>query len=225
MKVQPLETIVAELASDNWLEAGCAIRKLIPHGDAAAVALPALFALTLHDKAPIVSDSCLRIKRLGKHAVAFLRERAINGSSEHRAMAIALLLESGCRWATTTLLVKQLLDARHDDLPEWGTDSKEVITLFRTSLDDECLSVRFNAACALEEFGKHLTDTIPVFIDALRNGTQNQQNWAALHLGRIGPLASAASDALVKAATSECQYTALAASNTLECIRNSEQAS
>ena len=218
MNIQPLDTIIAELASDDWLEAGRAIRKLIPHGAAAMTALPVLFELTLHEKAPVASDSRRLITRLGQHAVAFLRERVNDGGPDHRAMAIALLTESGCRWSTSTRLVKQVLDARRDELPEWGTAPEEIIELFRTSLDDECLSVRFHAASALEEFGRRLSETVPVFIDALRKGTQHEQNWAALHLGRIGPLASTASDALRLAAKSECQYTALAATNALRRI-------
>jgi len=70
-------------------------------GKGAVSALPALFELTLHDKAPLVSDSCAIIKRLGKHGVPFLRDQAVHAGEELRAMAIGLLAETGCRWATT----------------------------------------------------------------------------------------------------------------------------
>src|SRR3954449_9736976 len=121
MEVEPRETIVAELASDDWLKTGCAIKKLIPHGAAATTALPIVFELTLHDKAPIRSDSRAVISRLGKHAVPFLRDKAADESPHHRAMAIALLTETGCRWASSWRLAEQILDDRCDQLPDWGT--------------------------------------------------------------------------------------------------------
>lgn len=224
MEVQPLETIIAELASDDWLEAGYAIRKLIPHGEAATTALPTLFELTLHDKAPVACDSRRLIQRLGKHAVPFLRVKAADECPRHREIAIALLVESGFRRATSTRLVEQKLDCRRADLPEWGTDPEEIIRLFKTALDDEALDVRFIAAHGLEEFGRHVLDTVPVFIDAIQSGTPYQQNWAALHLGRIGHLAIAASQALAMAAKSQCRYTSLAASNALKRIGDANRA-
>jgi HEAT repeat protein len=229
MEVQPLEAIIAELESKDWLVAGCAIRKLKPHGEAATVALHHLFALTRHDKAPVVSDSRTRIKGLGKHAVPFLRCRAEDECPENRAMAISLLIETGFRWATSTLLVDQVLDERTEDLPDWGTDPDEIINVFRAALQDESLLVRFTAASALEEFGRNLDETVPVFIEVLRHGTLDQQNWAALYLGRIGPMAITASEALRQVAESETEYlddyaewqskyTRLAASNALKRI-------
>jgi HEAT repeat protein len=140
-------------------------------------------------------------------------------------MAIDLLTETGSRWATSTRLVEQILHDRRDDLPDWGTDPEEIIQLFKTALDDESLDVRFHAASALEEFGRHTPETVPVFIEALRSGQQHQQNWSALHLGRIGPAAVAARDALRMAAESQCRYTALAAKNALKRIGPAEVAS
>ncbi len=225
MEVEALEAILLELASNDWLEACAAIRKLIPHGEAATAALPILIELTLHDKAPVRSYSCALIKRIGKYAVPFLRAQAANECPQHRAMAIALLTETGFRWSTSTRLVEQLLIDRRDDLPEWGVDPEEIIQLFKTALDDESLDVRFKAACALEEFGRHIPETVSVFVDALASGSSNQQNWAALHIGRIGPPAVTAHDALRMATKSRCRYTALAASNALRLIRPTEGAS
>ena len=76
MAIEPLETVLLEVASDDWLEAGSAIRKLIPHGEAAAIALAILFELTLHEKAPVRSDSCALIGRLGEFAVPFPSHRS-----------------------------------------------------------------------------------------------------------------------------------------------------
>lgn len=218
MEIQPLEKVLLELASNDWLVAATAIRKLIPHGEAASTTLPILFEMTMHEKAPISSDSRAMIKRLGKCAVPFLRVQTANESSRHRAMAIALLIETGCRWATSTRLVEQILHDRRDDLPDWGIDPDEIIQLFKAALDDESMDVRFHAACALEEFGRHIPETVPVFIDALMSGSSRQQNWAALHIGRIGAPAVAACGALRMAAESQCGYTALAASNALNRV-------
>ena len=115
-------------------------------------------------------------------------------------------------------LIDQLLDSRRELCPEWGCAPDEIVALFKAALEDESLAVRFNAACALEEFGKHLSETVPVFVEVLQRGTSHQQNWAALHLGRIGPLAIAASGELVMAAESRRQYISLAASNALKRI-------
>jgi HEAT repeat protein len=225
MEIQPLEMIIAELESNDWLKAGSAIRKLIPHGEAATAALYPLFELTLHAKAPLVSDSSALIKRLGKHAVPFLREQVINKCPRHRAMALALLTETGCRRATSVRLIDQLLDSRREELPEWGCAPDEIIALFKAALEDESLAVRFTAACALEEFGRYLSETVPVFIEVLQSGTSHQQNWAALQLGRIGAMAVAATDALVMAAESQRQYVSLAVANALKQIRYTDQAS
>jgi HEAT repeat protein len=138
-------------------------------------------------------------------------------------MALALLTETGSRWATSVRLVDQVLDSRRDDLPDWGCDPDEIIALFKAALGDGALAVRFHAACALEEFGRHVSETVPVFIEVLQSGTSHQQNWAALHLGRIGPSAVAASEALLMAA-SQCRYTRLAAANALKRIGSTRYA-
>ena len=216
-EVMPLETILLRLTSDNWLEAGTAINKLIPHGEAATVALPLLFQLTVLDKPPVRSDSYRVIKGLGKHAVPFLLEQVINKCPDLRAMAICLLMETGFREATSTLVFEQVLRPRYSELPDWGVDPEELIQHFRTALSDNALEVRFWAASALEEFGRHIPETIPVFIEALKDGSIRQQHLAALHLGRIGPAAAAAKLEL-ELAIDECESTALAARNALERI-------
>lgn len=111
--------------------------------------------------------------------------------------------------------MEQILHDRRHDLPDWGTDPEEIIQLFKTALGDESLDVRFHAASALEEFGKHTPETVPVFIEVLQDGREHQQNWSALHLGRIGPAAIALRDALLMAAELQSRYTALAAKNAL----------
>ena len=215
---EPFNDIARELASDDWLEAGSAIRKLIPHGAEALAVIEPLFALTLHAKAPVASDSQALIRRLGHHAVPYLCNAAASRDAERRTSAILLLLEAGSRRATTTLLVEQKLQDRRDDIPDWKSHTDLVIDLFHDSLADPSLDVRFAAASALEELGRCVAETIPVFIDALEAGTDDQKNWAALRLGRIGPIAAQALPALRIAAQSSCRYTPRAASNAITLI-------
>src|SRR5262245_23537095 len=125
MEIEPLETIMAELESNNWLEASHAIHKLVPHGEAATSALHPLFELTLHDKAPPRSYSKALIERLGKHAVPFLRDRATDECPRRREMALYLLMNMGNHRASSTRLVDQVLDSRREELPDWGTGPDE----------------------------------------------------------------------------------------------------
>jgi HEAT repeat protein len=208
-----LERVGAELASTDWLVRGAAVHALFEIGADAAALLPAVFELTFDDKAPIRSHALLVIKRLGRHAVPFLIQQVRNINPDARARVIELLTESGNRWATTTRLELQVLDERRPGLPDWGDDSETVIELFEGALRDDHLQVRFAAACALEEFGRCVLQTVPVFVDALGSGTVHVQNWAALHLGRIGPDAHGACAALQAAVAAGDLYTSLAATN------------
>jgi HEAT repeat protein len=187
MGEQPLKEILSELHSDDWLVRGIAVRKLFVFGDEATAALPRLLELTFDEKAPIQSDTCRLIKRLGASAVPFLIQQARADNPDIRARAIDLLTESGDRWRTTTRLQMQILDERKPELPEWGEHCDTVLRLLEDALSDDDLKVRYAAASALEEFGRSIPDTIPVFVEVINAGPQHGQNWAALHLGRIGP--------------------------------------
>lgn len=210
-----LEQVGAELASADWLVRGAAVHALFEIGADAVALLPAVFELTLDEKVPVRSRALLLIKRLGRHAVPFLTQQVHNNDPEARARAIELLTESGYRWATTTRLELQVLDKRRPELPDWGDDSEKVIELFENALRDDHFQVRFAAACALEEFGRCLLQTVPVFVEALDSGSVHFQNWAALHLGRIGPDAHSACAALQAAVASNDRCKSLAATNAL----------
>jgi HEAT repeat protein len=219
-----LELVVADLEAEEWLQRAGAVRRLFRHPDQAVGALDRLFALTFDAKAPIASKSRLLIKTLGRHAVPFLRDKAADTSPQSREMAIWLLLEAGRRWATTTQLRELILRERYAGLPDWGGDPEEVIALFVDTLGDDSLAVRFAAAEALEEFGREIPQTVPVFVDVLRHGPSRSQKWAALRLGRIGPVARSACNDLRSATRSECPYTALAATNALRSVACDETA-
>ena len=219
-----LDQILAELDSEECLVRGVAIRKL-PHNDQAAIAIPRLFELMSDENESIASLSRSVIYRLKCCSVPFLLEQLSSEKSEHRARAIDLLTEVGSRRATWVRLSKQILDARSYNLPHWERDPEDVFHLVEQMLNDDSLDVRFEAASLLEEFGRRLNDTISIFIETLSAGMQHQQNWAALRLGRIGPPAIAAMDALEAATHSKHRHTALAASNALDLIGESQDCS
>jgi hypothetical protein len=174
--------------------------------------------LTFDEKAPVQDYSSVLIKRLGAAAVPYLIREVASACADRRARAIELLTQIGLRRATTTNLRVQRLVERDPCLPEWGCDPNDVLGIFREALNDTDLSVRFAAACALEEFGVSLDETVPVFTETLLKGMQHHQNWAALRVGRIGTTAQDACDALHQKLSSPCELTRLAARNAMDLI-------
>jgi HEAT repeat protein len=218
-RMPSFEEIVEQLYDENdWLVRGIAVRRLIDEGDKAASVIGRVFDLTFDENAAVQDVSCVLIKRLGAAAVPYLICETVSACANRRARAIELLTETGLRRPTTTYLRQQRLEERDPCLPEWGCDPKEVLGIFREALKDADLSVRFAAACALEEFGTSIEKTIPVFVDALRSSTQHVQNWAALRLGRIGPAAREACDVPQQKLESPCERTRLAARNAMDSI-------
>lgn len=219
MDDQSLESIIKQLSDDtDWLRRGIALRSLMEHGEAAVPWLDRIFDLTFDSRAPIQDTSKVLIKNLGAAAVPFLLKKLNSENAAHRKEAIWLLIECGNRFCTTTRLIKQMLDDRDPKLPHWGQAPELIINRFRECLSDTDLHVRFAAASALEEFGMELPATIPVFIETLMHGSDHEQNWAALRLGRIGELAISACDALYAAIGSEYEYNRLAAKNAIAII-------
>lgn len=213
-----LKNIIAQLKSHDWLTLGRPLTQLRLRDDAPREAFEPVFELTFHHKRPIACHSCCVMLRFGRHAVPFLYDQAVSRLIRRREMALTLLMETGQRWATSVLLIAQNLEDRRPELPDWGMDPKVIFSLFHASLLDSSRSVRFVAACALEEFGQYLSELVPVFVDCLTCGTSHQQNWAALHLGRMGETALPALPALRVATHSKHKYTALAAANAIQRI-------
>ncbi len=219
MNLQPPEDISAQLSDDtDWLNRAIAVRNLKAHGKAALPWLSRVFELTFDPQAPIQDVSCALIKGLDSAAVPFLLERLNSETPAHRQRAIELLMECGWRLCTTTMLVEQVLGERDPVLPDWGRDPETVIGLFHQRLSDPDIRVRFASASALEEFGRYLPETVHVFVEILVHGTDHEQNWAALRLGRIGKPAVDACNALRAAADSDHGYTRLAAKNAISSI-------
>lgn len=222
MSSEPLDSLIRDLQSPDSFTRFLAVRRLFKHRTHVVAALPFVFRLTFDECHPLASTSRLFIRKLGASAVDFLVRQVHEGDAAARARALELLAQCGCWHDASTRLVEQRLRPRREDLPEWGCDPELIIRLFRGSVNDEDLSVRFVAASGLENFGRHLDETVPVFVTALRDGSRTQQNWAALHLGRLGPLAAPAAGALKRRTSSDCRYTALAAANALSSLSTAE---
>ena len=94
----------------------------------------------------------------------------------------------------------QVLGRRNDARPDWGSQVEEILESLSHALSDPDFAVRFAAASVLDDCDHLVEQTIPVFIEAMSQGTSFQKNWAALRLGRIGPAARAASEVLTKSA-------------------------
>jgi len=129
-------------------------------------------------------------------AVPYLLEQAQSQDACRRQRAIVLLCATGGWRGASTYLATQVLGPRADSLPDWGNRAEEVFTALSRALSDPDLSVRFAAASALDEFDRSIEQVIPIFIEVLSRGTVHAKNWAALRLGRIGPQAKAACEAL-----------------------------
>ena len=219
MPEESFESVVQQLHDDDdWLVRGVAIRRIIRFGDRAASELERLFDLTFDNKAPIQSDSCAAIKRLGAVAVPLLLDRLESPDSRQRSRAIELLMMCGFRKCSSTRLDEQILDDRNPKMPDWGCEPELVISRIHVRLDDPEIQVRFAAACALEEFGRHIPETIRVFVDVLHAGSEHAKNWAALRLGRIGFVANESCNVLREVVTSSSKHTSLAARNAIERI-------
>lgn len=177
-----------------------------------------MFELIFDPKAPIRDSSGVLIKKLGAAAVLFLLHKLDSENAAHRKEAIWLLIECGNRYCTTTRVIKQVLDDRNPALPNWGQNPDVILNRFHECLSDTELRVRFAAASALEEFGTEIPTTIPVFIETLMHGSNHEQNWAALRLGRIGELAMSACDSLNAATERSANNTRLAAKNAITRI-------
>ncbi|WP_417383389.1 HEAT repeat domain-containing protein [Gimesia sp.] len=224
MDDQSFEHIIEQLTDEtDWLKRGRALRKLREYGTAVVPCLDHIFILLFDEKAPIRDLSAILIRNLGAAAVPYLLDKLDSEDSGERKEAIWLLLECGNRFCTTTRLIKQVLDERYSQLPEWGQPESIIFDHFHKCLTDPDLSVRFKAASALEEFGREISDTIPVFIETVISGSDHEQNWAALRLGRIGEPAYAACKALTAATASDYGYTRLAAKNALALILDKKE--
>jgi HEAT repeat protein len=189
-----------QLNDSDWKVRATAARTFVRLPDAALPELPRLFELTLDDHAPVREICDVAIGNMKLSAVPFLLEQTCSQDASHRQHAIELLSLIGPCGGEPHEFATQVLGARMSSPPDWGNHTEEVFQAFFRALSDPDFSVRFAAASVLDDCNRLIDKTIPVFVEAFSCGTAFQRNWAALRLGRIGPQATAACEALARVA-------------------------
>ena len=210
------------LGSDPRLRAA-AIRTAIQHSSETTSLIPDLYSLCTSDFRPIASDSWAAIRRYKEWAVSFLVQLLDSADAKDRHNAIHLLLELGHNRSSYRLFI-QILDDRPDSQPDWGSQRELVLKRLNIALSDSELNVRTSAAVALDDIGETPDSIVGLLVDGLNSTDIYIQNLSGLHLGRLGPLASAALPALrnfVKSNTDppdETRRPVLAATNAIKRI-------
>lgn len=100
-----------------------------------------------------------------------------------------------------------------------GTDDRAVSALAAALDGDAALDVRISAARGLSVGGPESVAALPTLVEALEAPEPELAQWAALALGRMGPAASSAVEALERASESEERMVATAASQALRQVR------
>jgi hypothetical protein len=201
MDLQPpdCESLLQQLYDDNRLIRSIAARKLKDFPKTTLPAVARFYELTFDD--PAIGAICrVAIENMKSAAVPFLLEQTRVKDAARRERAIELLSVVGHCGGQPHSFATQLLGSRNESLPDWGNHIEEVLNELSHALSDSDFSVRFAAASVLDDCNHLIEQTIPVFIEALSQGGSFQKNWAALRLGRIGPMARAARDALTQLA-------------------------
>jgi len=197
------ELLIRQLYDTEERVRGIAAHRLMDSAEIVVREMPRFFELALpDDNIPSRCAAWHAINRTKSLGVPFLLGQTNSVDARCRERAIELLGTAGGWSGGSHLLRTQYLEQRPDSLPEWGEHAGTVLEALERSLSDSELSVRFAAALILESLNRSHRETIPIFIDALLNGNQWQKNHAALHLGRIGPLANPACAALAEVAGS-----------------------
>ena len=194
------QTLLQHLYDDNWLVRSHAAHKLRQFPELTLPVIARFFDLTFDDKAPVRAVCEAAIGFMKSSAVPYLLDQSQSRDASRRQQAIELLWRAGGWSGATCHLSTQVLGPRVESLPDWADRAEEVFAAFSRTMSDPNLSVRFAAASALDDFNRSTEETIPVFMEALSKGTVHEKNWAALRLGRIGPMARAAREALAKLA-------------------------
>ncbi len=154
------------------------------------------FELAVKDTVAVRDVAGVAIENMGAAAVSFLLEQCHANDAARREQAIQLLAQVGHCGGEPHKFATQLLGKRNDRPPDWGDYAEIVLETVAGALTDASFGVRFAAASPLEDCNHLVEQTVPVFIEALSEGTSWQKNWAALRLGRIGPMARLACKSL-----------------------------
>jgi len=200
--VQPpdRQSLLQQLYDDNWLVRATAARKLKDFPMATLPAIARFFELTVDDQAAVRDICRVAIENMKSAAVPFLLEQTRASDAARRERAMELLSLVGHCGGEPHKFATQVLGPRNALRPDWGDGVEEVLRVLSHALSDSDFSVRFAAASVLDDCNYLVEQTIPVFIEALSQGSSFQKNWAALRLGRIGPMARAACEVLAQVA-------------------------
>ena len=190
------QELLRQLYDDNWLVQSTAAHKLIKCPDLALTAIARFFDLSLDANAALRAVCRVAIEKMKAAAVPFLLEQTQASEPARRENAIQLLSWAGRSGGEPHKFSTQSLGLRNAGQPDWGDRVEEVLQACSHALSDSDFSVRFAAASVLEDCNRLIEQTIPVFIEALSKGSSFQRNWAALRLGRLGPMARGACEAL-----------------------------
>lgn len=154
------------------------------------------FELAVKDTVAVRDVARVAIENMGAAAVPFLLGQCHANDAACRGQAIQLLAQVGHCGGEPHKFATQFLGQRNDLPPDWGDYAETVLHTVAGALADADFAVRFAAASLLEDCNHLVEQTMPIFIEALSEGTSWQKNWAALRLGRLGPIARPACKSL-----------------------------
>jgi HEAT repeat protein len=194
------QSVLQQLYDDNWFVRAAAARRLKDFPEATVPAIARFFELTFDEHVAAGAICRAVIDNMKSAAVPFLLEQTHANDVARRERAIELLSAVGQCGGEPHKFASQWLGPRNGSRPDWGGGVEEVLRVLSDAISDSEFSVRFAAASVLDDCNHLLEQTIPVFIEALSQGDSFKKNWAALRLGRIGPMARAACEPLAQLA-------------------------
>ena len=193
-----LQSLLRQLYDEDWLVRATAARKLKDLPEATIPVIARFFELTLDDHPALRAICQVVIENMKSAAVPFLLQQTFANDAAYRERAIELLAVVGHCGGQPHEFATQILGLRNARRPDWGDCAERVLQAVALALSDSDFSVRFAAASVLDDCNHLVEQAIPVFCEALSEGTSFQKNWAALRLGRIGAAARTSRTALAE---------------------------
>lgn len=181
-------------------------------GQMAELAIPSLIDLLQHINAKMRASSAESLGKLGRDvfgAASGLERACRDDDPDVRCKAILALGRLGLPAATTKQRVlagltdasSQVRLAAVDTLCKWGNLDESTWSLLLPILDDPNEDVRLHATTVLPRLMGATAEVIEVLCRRLQDDIDVIQIQAALALGDLGPVAAAAAESLLHAAT------------------------
>jgi hypothetical protein len=190
-----LEQLVAAIHSADCLTCVRAIREASKRPSDADRLLPVLYARKQDSNPVIACEARNGIERCGRAAVPFLLQLLHSEWACDRVQGIQTLSNLG-RSRSYCNVTDQVLDDRPNAPPDWGEMRDDVLTAWRSMLNDADPEVRVWAAVELDEIGISSDVVVQSIAAGLDSPNAWVRRWCALHLGRMGPAAQFALPAL-----------------------------